>query len=396
MSGLLDPQLRSVAQLFEEEAIYTVPIYQRNYAWRAEQIEQLISDVHDALADGDDGYFLGNLIVTRRPGREADYEVIDGQQRLTTLYLLLTILAQDGARPYDAHRDRLRYESRMRASEALRRVVTEASRHAASIAEVATNGDTGIHEGYNVVRQFLHQHPKLRAAEDRGRFADFLRDRVTVVRAALPPTKDLNRYFEIMNTRGQQLQQVDIVKARLMSRLTDDIERACFAWIWDACADMDSYVQMSLARGNTERRRDLFGDDWSWFKADNFGQLLEVHQASGEGIESADSTPSTSLPLDAALVRYASTGVPSPGDDPESVRFRSTIEFPAFLLHVLKVHSQDQGEHEGQLDDKHLIKRFDEAAADAGPGDGQRLATSTHSRGPEQRSKRMGRGMTQE
>lgn len=41
--------------------------------------------------------------------------------------------------------------------------------------------------------------------------------KVTVVRASLPPTTDLNRYFEIMNTRGQQLLQVDIVKARLMS-----------------------------------------------------------------------------------------------------------------------------------------------------------------------------------
>ena len=69
MTKLLDPQLRSVAQLFDEDdAIYTVPIYQRNYAWGAEQIEQLISDVHDAIADGDDGYFLGNLIVTRRRG----------------------------------------------------------------------------------------------------------------------------------------------------------------------------------------------------------------------------------------------------------------------------------------------------------------------------------------
>lgn len=364
MTELLDPQLRSVAQLFDEdEAIYTVPIYQRNYAWRAEQIEQLIGDVHDALADGDDGYFLGNLIVTRRPGREADYEVIDGQQRLTTLYLLLTILAQDGAHPYDAHRDRLRYESRSRASEALRRVVTEGSRHSASIPETATNEDTGIHEGYNVIRQFLNQHPQLRDDEGRGHFADFLRHRVAVVRAALPPKTDLNRYFEIMNTRGQQLHQVDIVKARLMSRLPNETERACFAWIWDACADMDSYVQMSLTRGDPARRRELFGDGWSWLKAASFGRLLEVHQTTAAVTGITDSAPATSMSLDAALARYAAIGVSAPGEDAENVRFRSTIEFPAFLLHVLKVMSRDEGEHEGQLDDKRLIKRFDEAAA---------------------------------
>lgn len=365
MTNLLDPQLRSVAQLFEEdEAIYTVPIYQRNYAWRSEQIEQLIGDVHDALADGDDGYFLGNLIVTKRPGRAADYEVIDGQQRLTTLYLLLTILTQDGANPYDAHRDRLRYESRVRASEALRRVTTEASRHAASIPEGGTNEDTGIHEGYNVIRQFLNQHPQLRDAEARGKFADFLRHRVTVVRAALPPKTDLNRYFEIMNTRGQQLQQVDIVKARLMSRLVDEPERACFAWIWDACADMDSYVQMSLTRGNTEQRRELFGDGWSWLAADGFDQLLAAHRLSSS-VQNSGLT-GTSLSLDDALARYALQGVPQLGEDPDNVRFRSTIEFPAFLLHVLKVVSRDESDSETQLDDKRLIARFTKALESAG------------------------------
>lgn len=375
-SDLLDPQLRTVATLFDDDAIYTVPIYQRNYAWRAAQIEQLIGDVHDALADGDDGYFLGNLIVTRRAGRQDDYEVIDGQQRLTTLYLLLTILAADGRQPFEAHRNRLRYESRTRASEALRRVATETSRHAAATSESATNEDTGIHEGYNVIRQFLNQHPRLRHAQERGQFADFLRNHVMLVRASLPPKTDLNRYFEIMNTRGQQLQQVDIVKARLMSHLADDAERACFAWIWDSCADMDSYVQMSITRGSTDRRRALFGDDWSWLRADNFAQLLLVHNRDtgagesefpGESSVPKQAETSTSLGLDDALTQYARIGVPAVDEDPDNVRFRSTIEFPAFLLHVLKVVSHaggaDDEENEGLLDDKRLIKRFDEATS---------------------------------
>ena len=66
-----------------------------------------------------------------------------------------------------------------------------------------------------------------------------------------------------MNTRGQQLKQVDIVKARLMSKLPNQYERECFAWVWDSCADMDSYVQMSLTRGDTSLRNKVFGDEWS-------------------------------------------------------------------------------------------------------------------------------------
>ena len=328
----LDPELRTVVALFDDGATYTVPIYQRNYAWRAEQIEQLISDIQDSVAAGEDGYFLGNLIVTERKSPNLDYEVIDGQQRLTTLCLLLTVL-EDG-KLSSVHRDRLRYESRPRATEALRRIASDRCRISSSIPQAAANEDAGIHEGLNVIRQFIEQHPALRYEEARGKFADFLREKVTLVRVSLPPKTDLNRYFEIMNTRGQQLQQVDIVKARLMSRLLDETERACFAWIWDACADMNSYVQMSLTSGDPTQRSEIFGNEWSWVKTGSFEELMEVHRrASGKSGPGDANT--AALPISAALFKYAAAGAPPLGEDTDNVRFRSTMEFPAFLLHVL-------------------------------------------------------------
>ena len=360
-AGQLDPKLRTIGELFDDsDAVYTVPVYQRNYAWRAEQIEQLISDIQDAIDNREDGYFLGNLIVTRRRSAITDFEVIDGQQRLTTLYLLLIFLAEDGAAPYRTHRGRLRYESRPRATEALRRIATESSRDAVLTADSASSEDSGIHQGFNVIQQYMDQHIR---GDKRGSFADFLREKVTVVRAALPRKTDVNRYFEIMNTRGQQLQQVDIVKARLMSCLDNETERGCFAWIWDACADMDSYVQMSLTRGNIDQREKIFGKNWSWLAFTSFQQLLETQRPAN-----ADSAMNASagipLTLDGALAKYAAAGVPSAGEDPGNVRFRSTIEFPAFLLHVLKVKNRDDEEQEGHLDDKRLIKRFKEDPGD--------------------------------
>ncbi|MDX7569069.1 DUF262 domain-containing protein, partial [Serratia marcescens] len=74
----LKPELLTVGKLFTDN--YLIPIYQRNYAWRAEQIEQLISDIQDSVVGGQDNYFLGNLVVIKR-GREDEFEVIDGQQR---------------------------------------------------------------------------------------------------------------------------------------------------------------------------------------------------------------------------------------------------------------------------------------------------------------------------
>lgn len=357
-NNVLVPELLSIGQLFT--AKYLVPVYQRNYAWRVEQIEQLISDVHDAML-ADDDYFLGNLVVILRASGEV-FEVIDGQQRLTTLYLLLTFLQEDGAESghSSSHIGRLQYESRARATEALRLVAQDAVA-SSRLQGASIDADAGIHEGYGIIQQFFKQNFRLNQA--RAAFADFLRERVTVVRASLPLNTDLNRYFEIMNTRGQQLKQVDIVKARLMSKLSDQHQQACFAWIWEACADMDSYLQMSLTRGDTGLRTQVFGSDWSWLKAADFAALMQfrakaVLQTPGQNTGGA-------LSLEQALSRYADVGAQAAGQDDGNERFRSTIEFPVLLLNVLKVLHGDPKEDEGALDDKRLIKAFDASVKQA-------------------------------
>lgn len=268
----LEPKLLTIGELFDDSgATYTVPIYQRNYAWQAEQIEQLLRDIRDAISDRKGCYFLGNLVVTKLQTVATTFEVIDGQQRLTTLYLLLTFLAASGVGSR-AHQDRLRYESRPRATEALRRISTQSLHQPAS----SSTEDSGIRQGYNVIRQFVDQH--IKGDFERRRFADFMCTKVTLVRASLPSKTDFNRSFEIMNTRGQQLQQADIAKARLMQQLGDAAQQGCFAWIWEACSDMDSYVQMSLTRGDTDLRQKIFGDDWSRLTLATFQDLVAVHK----------------------------------------------------------------------------------------------------------------------
>lgn len=351
----LNPQLLTVSGLFENEAVYTVPVYQRNYAWRVEQIEQLISDIHDASRENEQSYFLGNLVTQQTTrGFWTNFEVVDGQQRLTTLYLLLTFLESEGARPFTLHRGRLQYESRARATEALRNAGQEASLRIGQIEDGLSSEDSGIHEGFNVIQQMIRQHEYLRNKDERSKFADYLRTKVTVVRASLPPGTNLSRYFEVMNTRGQQLEQIDIVKARLMSMLPES-EHAGFAWIWDACADMDSYVQMPLTRDNPELRSAIFGDDWSWLRCANFQALLEARPTANTATKAG-----TALSLDDALRKYASSQEGSSKGE-VSERFRSPIGFSVFLLHVLKIMDNDAKEDEGQLDDKRLIKSFTEA-----------------------------------
>ena len=66
---------------------YVIPLYQRAFAWGDKQLLQLIEDISDVAEDTK--YYIGSLIVSKQSGK---FEVVDGQQRLTSLYLLLHCL----------------------------------------------------------------------------------------------------------------------------------------------------------------------------------------------------------------------------------------------------------------------------------------------------------------
>ena len=75
---------------------YRIPIYQRNYDWGEKQSLQLIEDIADyASIKKDKKYYIGSAVVfARNNGSEEYYETIDGQQRLTTLTILMIVLTQ--------------------------------------------------------------------------------------------------------------------------------------------------------------------------------------------------------------------------------------------------------------------------------------------------------------
>lgn len=78
----------------ESREYYHIPPYQRPYSWKEEQIDQLFRDIEDEPS----GYYIGNILVTKHDvdddASSTVYEVIDGQQRLTTLSLFLLAIWQ--------------------------------------------------------------------------------------------------------------------------------------------------------------------------------------------------------------------------------------------------------------------------------------------------------------
>lgn len=85
-------------KVFCSDYDFRIPDYQRPYAWEIEQAEQLLADLEEALLRGNgEPYFLGSLVLVK--GRAAEADVIDGQQRLTTLTILLAVLRDLAQQP---------------------------------------------------------------------------------------------------------------------------------------------------------------------------------------------------------------------------------------------------------------------------------------------------------
>jgi hypothetical protein len=87
---------KPIGKIFGEDAIFTIPLYQRPYAWTTEQSEELLQDLLRAMRGGEEPiddlppYFLGSVVLIE--DEELDAKVVDGQQRLTTITMLLAVL----------------------------------------------------------------------------------------------------------------------------------------------------------------------------------------------------------------------------------------------------------------------------------------------------------------
>ena len=345
--------------LFSEAGVhYVIPRYQRAYAWEEKEIEQLIDDICDDN-DPKRDYYIGSLIVARRKADDGvEYEVIDGQQRLTTIYLLLRCLLDEGyfSRGAVSVGEALSFDCRSKSNYTLAYIRSDAQKPEGKEELL----DQSILLAVDIIKKKLAREFG-DGVEDQKKFVDRLKH-VVLYRIEVPEHTDLNRYFEIMNTRGEQLEQHDILKARLMNYLDDACEREAFARIWEACSDMTGYVQMHFS---VEDREKLFVEQWSSLSSEDAlrelcrGKRRSEGKSDGLDISKIIDPKSEVDDVDGALEER----------DAE-VRFESIIDFPYFLLHVLRVFcrakrlSMDGAEELGSLlDDKLLLKDFDKVIA---------------------------------
>lgn len=342
IENMVQPQECSIENIFLEHE-YIIPIYQRNYAWSKEEIEQLLDDINDINRK----YYLGSLIVDEIERNR--FEVIDGQQRLTTLFLLLSYLKYDSIKI-----DSLRFEAREKSNKTLKAIYETKAGYKEFKNEEEYSTD--IIEGYSIIENYFL-----------GKDADFISrfekkiSSVYIIRTQVPKDIDLNHYFEIMNTRGEQLELHEIVKAKIIGaietdgKITDDdrIDKVIAGEIWDACAQMDKYIQMSFS---TDKRKKLFSDDWDSFKCKSFDDIRIAFNGCSRDETKYESE--TSKLKDILIKKQNNLKQSNDEDKEENERFDSIISFPNFILQVNEAMNilEAENENDAGLDDKKFIE----------------------------------------
>jgi hypothetical protein len=254
---------RSIGDIFSDLYQFEIPPYQRPYAWEEEQARELLVDLFDAMDNRDVSgglYFLGSIVLVKLSA-EAQARVIDGQQRLTTLTILLGVLRDlttdmehkierrsyvyQKASPDKGLKERYRLLLRERDRPFFLKYV-QAPSATDNLPDSAKleGSQKRIAENTKVLRDQLKGIPE----ERRNALFAFLIQHCYLVVVAVPTAEAARRIFTVLNARGLDLTPTDILKAELLERAGDAIE-ASLANRWE---------QVELALGR-ERMVELFG-----------------------------------------------------------------------------------------------------------------------------------------
>ena len=220
---------------------YSVPLYQREYAWGREEIQQLLDDFKDSFeSDKSRHYHVGSLTAFVRVdsyGRRS-YELIDGQQRTITLALLLRILScvtQAGGLSFRLS-ERLSFENRPDAESFLMTFDERPLDPPAMPMAFRRAVDTML--DHPVFGEEFHESLPL--------FDEFVRSHIVLFLVTMPSETDVSAYFEIMNNRGLQLEYHELLKAKLIAKIPGDVDKILFDKLWTACSRMDGRLEERL------------------------------------------------------------------------------------------------------------------------------------------------------
>lgn len=225
--------------VFDDTYLFKIPTYQRPYAWTTDEADELLNDLMEAQRkDPNDPYFLGSIILIKQDGSPQS-DVVDGQQRLTTLTMLLCVLRelsnddnhkgeinrfiwQEGSEVNETQ-DELRLTLRERDRDFFRGHI----QNGGSIASLLDADRAGLSDSRTrIVENVAHMHKKLVSLTEAQlwEFTLFVLRGCFLVVVAATNRDSAYRIFSVMNTRGLDLSPTDILKAEAIGDLEERLQ----------------------------------------------------------------------------------------------------------------------------------------------------------------------------
>ena len=247
-------KLYSLAEIVAESPHwhFNIPIYQRLYVWAEDQVLTLLNDLVNAYERGEDLFFLGGTLLVEQEGATGrHFDLIDGQQRFTTLWMLchawrealkpfLTVIEGRSTEP------RLRFAIRPEVNRFLETLAFGEHEQPMPDEEATKRMRTAL----ALMRSVFEKRPLLAGVSDQAvhlaGLTEFVFGKVKFVITTVPRETDLNKLFEVINNRGVQLQHHEILKVRMLDALTE-AERGSYADLWEASADMENFIERNLS-----------------------------------------------------------------------------------------------------------------------------------------------------
>jgi uncharacterized protein with ParB-like and HNH nuclease domain len=369
----MDAEIKTIEctpkNLIDQNRFFAIPIYQRLYAWDEEQIIKLLEDLHSSFQANNHNknkdYFIGNWVISLST-ENTRYDIIDGQQRMTTLWLMGFVLRKNfpdwSGFLCESNREnkklRLDFIAREGDRKFLRSLLDRPNMDINNlIDEVRTQESMAddinpvMVSALKIINEFVVT--KIKSLDDKKKFARFVFEHTKFVGIILPNVDGtyLNKYFEVMNNRGVQLEKHEILKALLLSKLPAE-KRKAYANVWNACANMSVYIESFVGCNKNKiagfTKNTSINDDFiKIFQNEKTGQKQNL----SELLKNLDLDY---LDNEGAIKTSAMTQSKNNSTD-DNERYISIVNFPYFLLHVLRLMKKESGI---KIADKDLISIF--------------------------------------
>ncbi len=247
-----DSHLRDI---LKDELCYQIPIYQRPYQWTEENCEKLLDDLFFNYEDDrESDYFCGSLVLITisEDSKAKTYDIVDGQQRLSTFILLAKVLAT-------LYSERLTEESKDYLQESLNgrygkkdrlnfNAIGFNSKKDFQYALTSFNDAPTSNNKNNYLKNAicLKNYLKKKEIEDINDFIEWLYFKVVFITITCPDADKALRIFNVLNARGLALSATDIFKGELLKHAKEH-EQEEFVSRWNAlsqkCSDNDLKIE---------------------------------------------------------------------------------------------------------------------------------------------------------